>query len=158
MESSPALSWGQAPKLPFSLRSMADRVHFEIERSENGGLEGTPKKESVASRFYCTPFFIDPYLTYSVLPSPTVRRRYSETKEFLALNIKQSVPLQEAHVAAQRRDPSESCLFGVLGGMTLLKKHTIARASPGRSRKSLAEGCRCWDEGRWGCRVPSASE
>ncbi len=45
----PALSWGQAPKPPFSLRSMADRVQLEIERSENGGLGGTPRKESVAS-------------------------------------------------------------------------------------------------------------
>ncbi len=39
---------GASPQTPFSLRSMADRVQSEIERSENGGLGGTPRKERVA--------------------------------------------------------------------------------------------------------------
>ncbi len=43
----PALSWGQAPKPPFSLRSFSNWTGSAIERSENGGLGGTPRKESV---------------------------------------------------------------------------------------------------------------
>ncbi len=45
--SSPAFSWGQAPKPPFSLRSFSNCTRSAIERSGERGLGGTPWKESV---------------------------------------------------------------------------------------------------------------
>ncbi len=37
---------GVPPRPPFSLRSMADRVQFENERSENGGLGVCPQEST----------------------------------------------------------------------------------------------------------------
>ncbi len=123
---------------------MADRVQFEIERSENGGLGGTPQERErglmdpiVIARLYCTIYHTSPssqLLTLKI--PPTVVLACADTEE-ADLESFSSLAVLTALLTATRDD-----LARTLPHSSRASALTVAISAPVDGQDSLEAGAR----------------